>query len=67
MDTQPASLVEPFAWRPFSAMPWREVPVQREDDVAEDATDDEPPAQTWKHPDDGKEMPERDREIPLKP
>ena len=23
--------------------------------------------QTWKHPDDGTELPERDREIPLKP
>ncbi|BBP77772.1 hypothetical protein CCU68_22465 [Pseudomonas gingeri NCPPB 3146 = LMG 5327] len=67
MDTQPASLVEPFARWPFSAMPWREVPVPQEDELGEDDTPDEPPPQTWKHPDDGKEMPERDRETPLKP
>jgi hypothetical protein len=24
-------------------------------------------AQTWKHPDDGKELPDRDRERPLRP
>ncbi|WP_157383952.1 hypothetical protein [Pseudomonas asplenii] len=52
---------------PLRAMPWREVPVPEEDDVTEEDMDDEPPPQTWKHPDDGKEMPERDREIPLKP
>lgn len=28
---------------------------------------DEPPPQTWKHPDDGKSLSERDEEWPLKP
>jgi hypothetical protein len=26
-----------------------------------------PPPQTWKHPDDGKSLSEKDEEIPLKP
>jgi len=26
-----------------------------------------PPPQTWKHPDDGKTLSEKDQEIPLKP
>ncbi len=38
--------------------PQQEQPGQRRED--------EKP-QTWKHPDDGKELPERDRELPLKP
>lgn len=34
----------------------------------EEATEEEnPPPQTWKHPDDGKELSERDQERPLKP
>jgi hypothetical protein len=28
---------------------------------------DTPPPQTWKHPDDGKSLSEKDEEIPLKP
>ncbi|SEM53145.1 hypothetical protein SAMN04487857_102472 [Pseudomonas sp. ok272] len=34
----------------------------------EEASEEEnPPSQTWKHPDDGKELSERDQERPLKP
>lgn len=28
---------------------------------------DTPPPQTWRHPDDGKSLSEKDEEIPLKP
>lgn len=38
----------------------------REED--EEATEQEnPPPQTWKHPDDGKTLSEQDEERPLKP
>ncbi|QXI31673.1 hypothetical protein [Pseudomonas vanderleydeniana] len=67
MDTQPAGMTVPFSRYPLGMMPWREVPAPEEDDVVEEEVDDEPPPQTWKHPEDGKEMPERDRETPLKP
>jgi len=36
-----------------------------------ESTDDQarntPPPQTWKHPDDGKSLSEKDEEIPVKP
>ncbi|HEY0288901.1 MAG TPA: hypothetical protein VGC62_18145 [Pseudomonas sp.] len=32
-----------------------------------DEDDETPPPQTWKHPDDGKTLSEKDQEIPLKP
>ena len=33
----------------------------------EDVEHQEPPPQTWKHPDDGKSLSDRDEERPLKP
>ncbi|WP_341964670.1 hypothetical protein [Pseudomonas sp. RC10] len=33
----------------------------------DDKKRDTPPPQTWKHPDDGKSLSEKDEEIPLKP
>lgn len=36
-----------------------------DDTLAE--TDQMPPPQTWKHPDDGKSLSEKDEETPLKP
>lgn len=39
-----------------------------DDQEQEQASEQEnPPPQTWKHPDDGKELSERDQEWPLKP
>jgi len=40
--------------------------VESVDDVNETSRET-PPPQTWKHPDDGKTLPEKDEEIPLKP
>jgi hypothetical protein len=40
--------------------------VEHIDDTLAD-NDENPPSQTWHHPDDGKSLSERDEEIPLKP
>jgi len=40
---------------------------QVEDEAEEEIEHEEPPPQTWKHPDDGKSLSELDEERPLKP
>jgi len=45
----------------------REVPESAPLEDTADEQPETPPPQTWKHPDDGKSLSEKDEEIPLKP
>lgn len=38
-----------------------------EEDQDEASPEENPPPQTWKHPDDGKSLSDQDQEWPLKP
>ncbi len=65
MDTYPRYPGGTHSAGPRTPDPDTETPDT--EDWPDDVDDPVEPDPTWKHPDDGKELPERDREFPLKP